>query len=323
MPEDHYVARTYLKHFADDSGMLRAYRKSDGKTFPCPPKDICKELDGDIIPEFLSDDKLLGKYRKIFEGAWNPAVEALQKRAVDQNTKLHIGGYWANLMVGTPTWKRTGTDLYNQNIEYNLRARAALSRENGNPEELLEQGIKALDSGQMRIAVEGDYIRAQGALFALRYAWKLYNADWHVHENATEVPFITSDNPSCFEDDPTWGKREHPLYLPITPKLCLTCDLSKQRDLPELPDFAKAPKGKVTGGDASLETVRRINVITAKSAEDLILTGDESDYAQLLATTYAKYHVEHETQMVRQGEAYLIGARSRVIPRKPPSVRTE
>jgi hypothetical protein len=73
----------------------------------------------------------------------------------------------------------------------------------------------------------------------------------------------------------------------------------------------------VTGSDASLETIRRINVITAKSAEDLILTGEESDYGKHLATTYAKYHVEHESQMVRQGKAYLIGARSRVIPRKP------
>jgi len=316
MPQDHYVAKTYLKHFAGDSGKLRGYRKSDGKNFPCAPKDICAELDGDIIPEFLTDEHLLGKYRKIFERAWNPAVEVLQKGTIDQDTKLHIAGYWANLLIGTPTWRRTGVDLFNQNIEYNLRARAALARENGHPEELLEQGIKAFDSGQLRIAVEGDYIRAQGALFAIQYAWKLYNADWHVYENPTGVPFVTSDNPCSFEDDPTWGKRAHALYLPITPKLCLTSDLTEQHDLSDQPDFVKAPLGTVIGSKASLETVRRINVITAKSAEDLILTGDECDYAHLLATTYRNYHVEHESQMVRQGKAYLIGARSRVIPRK-------
>ncbi|MGY3659233.1 hypothetical protein ACVJ19_005896 [Bradyrhizobium sp. USDA 376] len=319
MPDDHYVARTYLKHFAGDSGKLRAYRKSDGKTFPCASKDICKELDGDTIPEFITDEKLLGKYRAIFEGAWNPAVEALEKRVVDRETKLHVAGYWANLLIGTPTWKRTGIDLYNRDIELNLRARAALARENGQPEELLEEGIRALDSGQLRIGVEGNYIRARGAMFALKYAWKLYNADWRVYVNQTTVPFITSDNPCSFEDDPTWGKREHALYLPITPKLCVTCDLTKQRDLAEQPDFTKAPKGMVIGNDASLETVRRINVYTAKSAEDLIITAEESEYAQFLATTYAKYHVEHESQMVRTGNAYLIGHRSRVIPHKPTS----
>jgi hypothetical protein len=173
MANDHYVARTYLKHFAGEPGKLRAYRKSDGKTFPCAPKDICKELDGDTIRDFLTDDKYLGKYRATFEAGWNPAIEALQKRVVDRDTKLHIAGYWANLLVGTPTWKRVGTDLYNHDIEYNLRARAILARENGQPEELLEEGIKALDSGELRIGVEGDYIRAHGAAHALRYAWKL------------------------------------------------------------------------------------------------------------------------------------------------------
>jgi hypothetical protein len=317
MAGDHYVAQTYLRHFAGGTGKLRAYRKSDGKTFPCATQHICAELDGDTIPTFLVDEKLLGKYRKIFEGAWNPAVESLQKKVADRETKLHIAGYWANLLIGTPTWKRVGTHLYNQNIEYNLRARARLARENGQPEELLEEGIKALDAGQLKIAVEGDYIRAQGALFALRYAWKLYNADWHVYEHSTDVPFVTSDNPCSFEDDHAWGKKEYPLYLPLTPKLCVTCDLTKLPQLPEAPDFTQAPKGKVAGSDASLETVRRINVITAKSAEDLIITAEESNYVQDLATTYAKYHVEHESQMTKQGNTYLIGHRSRVIPRKP------
>ena len=317
MAGDHYVAQTYLKHFTGGSGKLRAYRKSNGTTFPCATQHICAELDGDTIPQFLVDEELLGRYRKIFESAWNPAVESLQRRVADQETKLHIAGYWANLLIGTPTWKRIGADLYDQNIEYNLRASAALARENGQPEELLEEGIKALDSGQLKIATDSDYVRAHGALIALKYAWKLYNADWHVFENPTQVPFITSDNPCSFEDDPTWGKKEHALYLPVTATLCVTCDLTKQCNLPDEPDFTKAPAGKVTGSDATLETVRRINVITAKSAEDLILTSDESDYAQLLATTYAKYHVENETQMTRTGNSYLIGSRSRVIPRKP------
>ena len=88
MPDYHYVARTYLKHFAGDSRKLRAYRKSDGKTFPCVTKDICTELDGDIIPEFLIDDKLLGKYRKTFEGVWILAMEALQKSVVDRDTSF-------------------------------------------------------------------------------------------------------------------------------------------------------------------------------------------------------------------------------------------
>jgi hypothetical protein len=75
MKDDHYVAQTYLKHFAGPSGMLRAYRKSDGHSFPCWPKDICHESDGDILHDFLSDPAYLGEFRKAFEPMWNHACQ--------------------------------------------------------------------------------------------------------------------------------------------------------------------------------------------------------------------------------------------------------
>jgi hypothetical protein len=55
MQNDHYVAQTYLRHFAGPTGLLRAYRKSNGATFPCRPRDICHEPDGDIVRDFLSE----------------------------------------------------------------------------------------------------------------------------------------------------------------------------------------------------------------------------------------------------------------------------
>jgi hypothetical protein len=78
MRDDHYVAQTYLQHFAGPSGMLRAYRKSDGTTFPCKPRDICHEPNGDIIPDFLSEPGYLGEYRAGFEPLWNSGVAALR-----------------------------------------------------------------------------------------------------------------------------------------------------------------------------------------------------------------------------------------------------
>jgi hypothetical protein len=55
-PKDHYIAQTYLKRFVGKNGFLQAYRKSDGKTFPCRPYDISHEADGDIIPNFMEDN---------------------------------------------------------------------------------------------------------------------------------------------------------------------------------------------------------------------------------------------------------------------------
>jgi hypothetical protein len=62
MAEDHYVARAYLKHFCDPNlrGMLHGYRKPSGDTFPCWPKDVCREWDGDINPT-LKEPGLLGE----------------------------------------------------------------------------------------------------------------------------------------------------------------------------------------------------------------------------------------------------------------------
>ncbi|MGP0001312.1 MAG: DUF4238 domain-containing protein [Acetobacteraceae bacterium] len=106
MARDHYVAQTYLKHFAGSDGMLRAYRKSDGKRFPCRPSDVCHEWNGDIIADFLSDPTALARYRKIFEPAWNPAIKELGKGQISNANKLAIAGYWSNLLAFTPTCRR-------------------------------------------------------------------------------------------------------------------------------------------------------------------------------------------------------------------------
>src|ERR1700722_9803864 len=102
MPYDHYVARTYLRHFLGNDRLLHAYRKSDGKYFPCRPQDICRELDGDLIRDFLSDPTRLAQYRKIFEPAWNAAVAEMKTGRISQSAKLAVAGYWGNLLVFTP-----------------------------------------------------------------------------------------------------------------------------------------------------------------------------------------------------------------------------
>jgi hypothetical protein len=61
-------------------------------------------------------------------------------------------------MVCTPTWKRIGIALFTAHMENTLRARNILAVENGKPEELLAEGIKAMDRGDLKLKVEGDSI---------------------------------------------------------------------------------------------------------------------------------------------------------------------
>lgn len=313
MANDHYVARTYLKHFAGEAEKLHAFRKADGKSFPCAPKDICHELDGDVIPHLLTDERYLGKFRATFEKEWNVAVAAVEAKTPSDSDKLHIAGYWANLMICTPTFKRVGTDLLNKTLELNLRSKNILAAENGQPDDLLNQGVAAMDRGEMKISVDPEEIRAFAAVNAMRNAWLIYNADWQVFENNTGTDFITSDNPASYGDS-KWGQRDHFQILPITPKLCLSCDLTKKPELRDItPDFTKAPQGKIEIVAVTLEAVQRINTTLAKSAEILVLSGSDNEYVKYLAAKNSKFRVENESTMVRHGNKFVIASRSRVI----------
>jgi hypothetical protein len=284
-PADHYVARTYLKHFAGRK-LLRAYRKSDGLSFPCRPADICHEPDGDIIREFLSEPKYLGEFRSAFEPMWNHAVDAIKRRSPDMRDKFHIAGFWAALSVCTPTWRRVAIEGYNQYVLSTVRARDILLTEQGRPDPKISEAITAVDRGDVIIETEPDYVRAQSAISLSRHTWAFYNADWDVLENDTPREFITSDNPASHQDQPRafgWGKRPPFLrFLPITPRLCLMCDLSRRAD--ELhddePDFNQPPKGGIRGGLVEATTLEHINIWTARCAEDLILCSDESSYVR-------------------------------------------
>jgi Protein of unknown function (DUF4238) len=322
MRDDHYVAQTYLKHFAGPSGMLRAYRKSDGRSFPCWPKDICHEPDGDIIPDFLSEPAYLGEFRGAFEPLWNHAVEALKARSLDMRDKLHIAGYWANLMICTPTWKRVAVEISNQRVLHIVKAHNVLSSEIGKPDQKVKEAIEAAERGEIIIETEGDYVRAQSARSVLTHAWGIYNADWDVFENDTGVEYVTSDNPASFEDlGDTWGPPgsvPFVRYLPVTPRLCLMCDLTRNPQLIRemKPDFQQEPRGTIRGGFVGLKTVERINVCTVKCAEDLVLCSAESQYVRDLASAYSRFRVENESAKFRRGTGFIIASRTRVIERK-------
>src|SRR5450755_3284662 len=100
MPDDHFVAKTYLKHFADPrtGGMLHGYRKPDGGYFPCWPKDVCREEDGDVNP-ILKKPDLLGDFRSMFEPFWNTSITSILSGTVSAHDKLVVSGYMANLMA--------------------------------------------------------------------------------------------------------------------------------------------------------------------------------------------------------------------------------
>jgi hypothetical protein len=113
MPQDHYVAQTYLEAFVDPkTDCLHAYGKRGSDYFTPSPGSVCKTMNWDQTPKFLSPPGALGLWLKIFEGRWASTVAKLEaSHDLALNDKYVIAGYWAHLSTCTPTWRRVASDL--------------------------------------------------------------------------------------------------------------------------------------------------------------------------------------------------------------------
>jgi len=124
MAKDHYVAQTYLKHWCDPKNKppLQVYRKSDLKHFPCRPRDVCHEWDGDLIPEYLTDPGRLGKFRKIFEPRWKPTVERLCAGNIDPKDKLVLSMAWAHFFLFPPAQREIAKGIHANEVREMARS---------------------------------------------------------------------------------------------------------------------------------------------------------------------------------------------------------
>ncbi len=99
MPQDHYVAQTYLR--------AHAYRKR-GSGYFTPSPDA------------------LGLWLKIFEPQWASVVAKLAaSHDLAADDKYVIAGYWAHLSTCTPTWRRVAADLQQRELDTMFSIHAA------------------------------------------------------------------------------------------------------------------------------------------------------------------------------------------------------
>jgi hypothetical protein len=228
MSNDHFVAQTYLKHFGDSArrGVLHAYRKTDGKEFPCRPKDVCHEWDGDLN-RLLRHPELLGDFRKMVEPWWNPSVEAVLGGKMTPHDKFVIAGYMANLMTCTPAWRRVGATLVQQETTSRLSFAKRMKLKHGGQPDLEVEAVEALEKGEIVLDPDPDYLKGLATINLVQYAWAIYNYDWIVLRNDSAEPFITSDNPVSLSYS---GSPRDPMrrILPITPRMAVVVRFDPQ-----------------------------------------------------------------------------------------------
>ncbi|UVK56786.1 DUF4238 domain-containing protein [Mesorhizobium sp. AR02] len=306
MRKDHYVAQTYLKHFVHPGGMLHAYRKSDLKDFPCHPGDICREMGGDIVPDFLSKPEALGEYRKTFEPYWKPSVEALANGHAPADVKFAVSGYMANLMVTTPAATRLFVEGNNRNVIETVRAYQVLNARRGKADPKLQRAIEEVDKGRIAVETYPNFIRAMMARQLTEHAWRIYNAEWIVVKNSTRLEFVTCDNPAAFHDPGPFrgGKPILPRYLPLTPSLCLHVVMDVSMRLDEA-DFSREPQGSVRFAAIEPRGVERINEAVVQCAEDLIISSGKRNDIEALVAKFASHRVTHEFISIPRPDGFL------------------
>ncbi len=301
MTQDHYVARTYLKHFGDPvtQGMLHGYHKPSGTRFPCWPKDVCREWDGDINPA-LREPALLGDYRDHFEPHWNPSIAQIASGKLRKEDKWAIAGYLANLMACVPAWLRvnqhTMIDMKGTLVRESLRGDTTRGVELSQVQQKL---LTFLESGS-RLPVDPNEAKAHAIQDLVDHAWRAYNADWIILRNNSQQPFITSDNPFAF----SWsGRVGDPVrrYLPVTPNLCIgvTFDpaLHDDRKLTAKlleQDLKAGPRGVVRSIAARPIEVREINKLVVQCAEEQIFSSKAFEQLPQLIRKYGRYRLESE-----------------------------
>ena len=261
---DHYIARTCLKHWCDKKTgrPIRAYRKSDGKEFPCWPADVCAEPNGDLNP-YLTKPDALGQFRKMWEPFWNEAVDGFRRGEFTGDHKFVLSLGWACILATTPTTTGIGTELLEQELRIVLRI---IARNHPPP-----PGAWPEDIG---FEVDPKFAQTMFTQILPRVAWRFYVQPWTLLSNVTAELFLTSDNPSAKFGQDNLGSPPA-VMLPLAPDMCVTTMMDFRLAVPNdfnLADLTTRPCGNVRSEVATVEQARFVNSLIVKHAGDIVFS---------------------------------------------------
>jgi len=314
MPQDHYVAQTFLKHFTDAEGKLHAYSKNDGKYFTPGPKSVCSEWDGDLNPAIEGMPEMLGEYRKMFEPRWNETVEELKKRNGSRDIRLMVALCFAHMVTCVPAWRRVSAEIWENMRGAELRFRHLMNEERGVKDELLAEGVAMLKEGKIVIEADPNSVKAKltGALIGL--ACLAYHSNWIFFENRTDTPFLTSDNPVALRLSDVIGEPMN-RFMPITPQLGLFMTLDawqkQKRRFPKEKSeidrlLQEEPFGTIRGTRPIPNDVRELNRLIVQCAENFVFSNRKDDGVERLVQKHGKYRIEADPQELREPDGGFI-----------------
>lgn len=213
---DHYVAQTYLKHFANESGFLWVYSKKWINVQEKSSRGICYEPHWCTNPLLDENPRIIEEYLKDCEGNWNEAVALLSSRKSLTPEKFFeakrvLSGYIAFLTLFTPTRIQAGLDMLKHSLDeaFNkVKSQAILQP----PPPECDPNL--LDNLEAIVDIKAAHLFGTNTLLQMQEI--VFSSTWSIVFNDHSTVFLTSDNPVCCLPE-THGPDS--VFIPLTPRM--------------------------------------------------------------------------------------------------------
>jgi hypothetical protein len=224
----HYIPKAYLKFFCDEEGMVYVYPKdTPGKFFLQAPDStgFHKYYYSQPMPEGGTDHNTLENLFSQLESKWPTIVERLKRREDVNDSLEDIFAFMGLQRVRVPASRDAMEKADAEMVKTTLRALDAAGKLPPKPrgfEDILDRVDVSIDPHRS-IHAMAHVLRGLGQMFNRMGIGALHNA--------TDIPFLTSDNPIVWFDPSMPEAAMQPyvlrpggaivLLFPVTPRLMI------------------------------------------------------------------------------------------------------
>ena len=279
-----------------------AYRKSDGASFPCGAKDVCR-IDEGSTNDFLTEPRILEEFLRKVEPHYDRACGALASEQIDIDDIVVIAGFAAFVIGTSPTAMRLGatslTHLAHTGVELmdymGLLDPAPAALDGKTATELIREG-------RLNIKTDKKYPQAMGisGIVDLTKAFSTFHWEIMSNSHSKRFPFITSDFPAAIEGLGPQVPANR--IVPLRPDLAVKIiPQIRPKGWPEMASDFRYKFRRVSPSE-----VRKVNVCVARSAENLVFSPVEATWVQSLVKKNARFRLELAHTRVPKGTGFLL-----------------
>jgi hypothetical protein len=181
-----------------------------------------------------------------------------------------------------------------------------VAAEHPESKEYIEQAIA---EGRIRPTVEPDFVKQVLTQQLTEFTIALYEQDWTIIENPTDVRLITSDNPSSvFPDRPLAAPLVR--FLPLAPDLGIVSVIDRDRvtENADFPDLTKPPPGKIMRGQATRQKAKELNRVVVMNADRFVFSEKSDDAIRRLTENHRDFGIDIENIHFPTPDGYITGA---------------